>query len=187
MSRKPCFLFGSIKNQITGSKLPSRGNVLSVLFYNMREVKLNLHNSAALVTDEVLIFWKKARIPTQDPSHCIKKCKKLYATYRSLEKHKTRQSVSCRQKEKQFAESLNDLFDIAHANALNIIKIEEDKIFLLMQRRKGRPGSMLGVDKKLYIAELQKSAREEKKLQTKKETGDTVDIGNQGFRNTKII
>jgi len=30
----------------------------------------------------------------------------------------------------KFENNLNDLFDIAHDNALNIIKIHEDKLFL---------------------------------------------------------
>lgn len=62
---------------------------------------------------------------------------------RNLEKYKTRKSESCREKEKKFKETLHDLFDIAHFNASNIIKIQEDKDFLLMQRRPGRPGCML--------------------------------------------
>lgn len=165
MSRKQVFLIGTMKNQITGSKLPSRRDILSVLFYNLHEVRLDLHASAALVIDECLIFWKKARIPTQDRSDCIKKCKKLYETWRALEKHKKRESESCRKNEKTFRESLNDLFDIAHANALDRIKIEEDKTFLLKQREKGRPGSMLGIDMKLTVAEKKKSAREESEAQ----------------------
>ena len=40
-----------------------------------------------------------------------------------------------------------DLFDIAHANALNMMKIEEDKDFLIAQRQKGRPGKMGNMDK----------------------------------------
>lgn len=154
----------------------------------MREVKLNLHDSASLVIDETLIFWKKARIPTQDRSDCIKKCKKLYETLRNLEKHKTRQSESCRQKERQFEEGLNDLFDIAHANALNIITIKEDKEFLLMQRRKGRPGCMLGIDRKLLNAELKKAAREEKEMQRKmKQYSEIRDTGNHRFLNALLI
>ncbi|XP_039315242.1 uncharacterized protein LOC120359881 isoform X1 [Solenopsis invicta] len=168
MSRKPIFLVGSMRKQITGSKLPCQRDVLSVLFYNMREVKLNLHDSASLVIDECLIFWKKARIPTQDRSDCIKKCKKLYENFKKLGKLKTRASISCRQKEKEFEDSLNNLFDIAHANALDIIKINEDKEFLLMQRKNGRPGCMLGIDMKLTTAELKKAAQEEKELQRRR-------------------
>lgn len=55
------FLVGSIFNQIVGSKLPSIKQVLSVLFYNMHVVKLNLHESSKLVIKEVIIFWEKAR------------------------------------------------------------------------------------------------------------------------------
>jgi len=45
---------------------------------------------------------------------------------------------------------LKDLFDVAHQNALEMITIEEDKNFLIFQRKKGRPGAMRGVDKKLF-------------------------------------
>jgi hypothetical protein len=30
-----------------------------------------------------------------------------------------------------FKDNFNDLFDIAHSNALNIIKIHQDKLFLI--------------------------------------------------------
>ncbi|KMQ83815.1 adenylate kinase 9-like protein [Lasius niger] len=43
---------------------------------------------------------------------------------------------------------MEDLFDIAHANALEIIKIEEDRQFLISQRQKGRIGVIRGIDKK---------------------------------------
>lgn len=48
---------------------------------------------------------------------------------------------------------MDDLFDIFHANVLNMIQNEEDKKFLLLQRQKGRPGYMLGTDYKLAIKE----------------------------------
>jgi hypothetical protein len=35
-----------------------------------------------------------------------------------------------------FKDNLNGLFDIAHSNALHIIKIHEDKLFLIKQREK---------------------------------------------------
>lgn len=67
------FFVGAMAYQITGSKLPTLKNSLSVLFYNLPIVKLNLDESAALVVNKCLIFWKKARIPTLDPSNIIKK------------------------------------------------------------------------------------------------------------------
>jgi hypothetical protein len=44
---------------------------------------------------------------------------------------------------------MDDLFEIAHSDALGQMKNEEDKNFLMLQRQKGRPGSMVGVHQKL--------------------------------------
>jgi len=76
MPGQQIYLIGPMNNQITGSKLPSKRDCLSILFYNMHLVNLNLHDSSHLVIDECSIFWKKARIPTHDNSDCIKKLKK---------------------------------------------------------------------------------------------------------------
>lgn len=132
--RTKIYLVGSMKNQILRSKLHSKSDVLNVLFFNMRTVGLNLYDSASLVIDEALIFWKKARIPTQNRSNCITKVKKLYGDLRNLEKSKGRSSSAHKQKENQLNENLCNLFDIAIADALNVIKIAEDKEFLLLQR-----------------------------------------------------
>lgn len=53
-------------------------------------------------------------------------------------------------KEDLFVHSLDNLFDIAHVNALKIMKIKEDKIFLQRQREPGRPGCLIGVDYNLW-------------------------------------
>jgi hypothetical protein len=63
--RKKIFLIGYMNHQITGSKLPSRGDCLKVLFYNMRITKLNLNDSASLVIEICIVFGKKAGTPTQ--------------------------------------------------------------------------------------------------------------------------
>lgn len=63
MPRQKIFIVGVMKNQILGSKLPSKKDVLSVLFFNMRMVKLTLKDSISLVIDECLIFWKKSSNP----------------------------------------------------------------------------------------------------------------------------
>ncbi|XP_050547295.1 uncharacterized protein LOC126908982 [Daktulosphaira vitifoliae] len=41
-----------------------------------------------------------------------------------------------------------NLRESTHANALNLMKIESDKKFLIAQRTKGRSGCMLGIDRK---------------------------------------
>ncbi|KAL4143575.1 hypothetical protein QTP88_005893 [Uroleucon formosanum] len=113
----------------------------------------------SLVIDECLIYWKKARLPTHDPSYCSKKLKKLYDFWRTLEKNKSRNSDLHKQRRQDFINELNDLFDIAHVNAMSIIKINDDKKFLTLQRQRGRPGCMLGLDLKLDALEKRKEAR----------------------------
>ena len=47
--------------------------------------------------------------------------------------------------EKEFCEKIESyIFNIAAADALEIMTIEEDKDFLLLQREKGRPGCSQG-------------------------------------------
>lgn len=111
--REKLFLIGYIKNQITGSKLPSKSDCLKVLFYNMRITKLSINDSATLVIEECIVFWKKARIPTQEFHKCKEKLKK---NSMSLLKNKNKTNQSLKQKEQLFSDSINDLFDIAHQN-----------------------------------------------------------------------
>ncbi|XP_076279088.1 uncharacterized protein LOC143208527 isoform X1 [Lasioglossum baleicum] len=155
------FLLNHFESQIVGAKLPSNGQLLRVLFYNMRKVNLNLRESAALVMKEVEIFWEKARIPIKKTSDSINKVEKLYNKWRTLNKTVNRQNDLQRKREQEFIDSLEDLFDIAHANALEMISVEEDKIFLLQQREKRRIGSMASIDRKLVEKEERQAERKE--------------------------
>jgi len=58
--------------------------------------------------------------------------KRLNEELRNLEKYKNRNSELCGKREHTFEVNLNDLFDIPHASALNIIKINKDKEFLIL-------------------------------------------------------
>lgn len=120
-----------------------------MLFYNLREVKLSLRESAKLVVRECLIFWEKARIPIKVTPHCVEKIMKVYSYWRNLQKNAHRKSETQKENVRKFISDLNNLFDIAHANALEIIKTEEDRKFLLSQREPGRRGCLAGVDMKL--------------------------------------
>lgn len=140
------YLIGNDANQIIGCKLPSNMQVLKVLFYNLRKVKLNVRQSCSLVIKETIVFWEKARIPTRDFPRCVDKLEKMYNEWRTLLKHATRKNENQINKEKQFTDQLEDLVDIAHANAMQMISLEEDKSFLTLQRQNGRPGYLSGVD-----------------------------------------
>ena len=71
-------------HQITGSKLPSNSQVLRSLFYNIRQLKLNIKDAARLTIQEVLIFWEKARVRTKHLKDCIANLKELHEERRKL-------------------------------------------------------------------------------------------------------
>ena len=68
--------------------------------------------------------------------HILAKIEKLHDQYRTLQKSKSRNSDSQRSKEFTFKESLQDLFNIAHLNEMEMIKQNEDKEFLIAQRER---------------------------------------------------
>lgn len=159
-------LVGHVSHQITGSKLPSNKQVLQVLFYNKRFVypKPTITKvSAKLAIQSVMIFWEQARIPTRRTDHCIEQLIKLYEEWEFIQKKvPEKRTGKMKEKEIEFVNKLDDLFDISHADALQLITIEEDREFLKMQRKKGRPGYMAGVDTVLSAREQRSKERLEK-------------------------
>lgn len=165
-AKKSIFLVGEANHQITGAKLPSNRQVLAVLFFNIREVKLTVSESANLVIRECIIFWEKARIPTKSLPNCVKKLVDLYHIWRELQKNSTKSQEIHKRRAEKFQMDLDNLFDIAHVDALERMKIEEDKVFLRKQREPGRPGCLVGVDKKL--AEKEERSRQRKMEEEKR-------------------
>lgn len=153
------YLVGHMSHQITGGKLPSNGQVLRTLFYNTRQVGLSVREAATLTLNEVTLFWEKARIPTQLKKNALVKVEKLHGEWHSLQKGSHRKSKSHEEKELAFKSKLEDLFDIAAADALSLLTNPEDIAFLKLQREKGRPGCMAGVDLKTARIEERRNAR----------------------------
>lgn len=166
-------LIGKTSHQIVGAKLPSNRQVLQLFFYNMRFVNrsklIDTKYLAKLTIDAAKIFWQQARIPIRGDHKCKEQLLKLYADWNTIRKTTPdKRSKNQREFAESFVDSLDDLFDIAIANALNEMKIPEDKKFLEMQRQKGRPGSMSGVDMTLYGQEKRAQERKEKEDARKK-------------------
>ena len=69
-SSKFLFLIRDVKHQITGSKLPSNGQVLAVLFYNIHEVNLTVNESANLTIHEC-IRVSLSDFPKKILPHCL--------------------------------------------------------------------------------------------------------------------
>lgn len=68
-------------------------------FYNVRVVNMTTKESAALVIQEVSIFWQKARIPTRRTDHCIDKLVKFYNEWKHLQKNLSRTAGKEKEKE----------------------------------------------------------------------------------------
>lgn len=163
------WLVGGTLTEITGSKLPSNRQVLARFFHVHLNEKETVQQSATKTARELLQFWAKARIPTQKDYNIIVKIKELHCRWQAIKKNAGRRTESQTRNEDTFCETLDDLFDVAHANALTTIKIDEDRQFLQAQREKGRRGCMGSVDKKLTQLEDRRSRRELQQEQRKQQ------------------
>lgn len=173
-------LIGHVSHRITGAKLPSNKQIFQVFFHNMRFVKLTARESAALAIDAACIFWQQARIPTRRKDKCIEKLLKMYGEWEKLRKHPPEKSDAMRQKHDQFEKDLDNLFDISHANAMEMMRNEEDKEFLQKQRMDGRPGSMVGVDQRLASKEKRSQLRKEQEEKRKSKHLEPTNVQQTG-------
>ncbi|GBO29412.1 hypothetical protein AVEN_209062-1 [Araneus ventricosus] len=73
----------------------------------------------------------------------------VYQVWRDLQKNAKKLQDVFKRRQQEFESNLDNLFDIAHADARQLMKIEEVRMFLQRQREPGRPGHLGGVDKKL--------------------------------------
>ena len=89
---------------------------------------MTVSESTNLVIRECIRFWEKVRIPIKSSP---KKLVDLHHVWQELQKNsKKSQDIHRRRSEKM---DLDNLFDIAHADALERMKIDEDKMFLHRQ------------------------------------------------------
>jgi hypothetical protein len=154
------WLVGGTLDSITGSKLPSNGQVLGRFFKLHQHENKTIQVSAMETAREVFSFWNRARIPTRLECHVINKIKELHSVWQGLKKNASRTTETQKGKEKAFIDTLGDLFDIAHADALTLITIIEDRDFLLAQRDKGRRGTMGPLDTTLARQEARRRERD---------------------------
>jgi len=63
----------------------------------------------------------------QDNQNCQTKLEKFFETWHLLEKNKGHQTTTQKARKNTFILTLDNLFDVAHANALKMMTIAEDK------------------------------------------------------------
>jgi len=117
--------------------LPSNGDVLRLYLHKLKSAR-SKHEAALAVIKEVQLFWEKA--------HAVTQLEELVHKWEGLKKNKARRTPTQVANEQALAHTFNELFDVAHQDALQIVRIEEDRQFLLAQREKGRRGVMAGTD-----------------------------------------
>lgn len=153
-SKDNVYLVGSYVPEILGSKLPSYRQAFGYFLYLHKVQKLTIRDASSGVVKTVSEFWVKAGIPTRSSQHSIQKLETIFYEWKGLQKHKKRTSAAHKAKEDEFVSRLQELFDIAHADALTLISNPEDRAFLLSQREKGRPGVIGPVDKTYMVSKL---------------------------------
>ena len=92
------------------------------------------------------IWTELARIPVKHQQHSIAKLELLFKLWKDLKRLRERKTPTQLEKVNQFSSGLDDLFDIAHADAMKLITLKEDKDFLTAQREPGRRGFRSSVD-----------------------------------------
>ncbi|KAK2719576.1 hypothetical protein QYM36_005147 [Artemia franciscana] len=175
-SRTELYLIASSVSELRGSKLLSLRMALGFFLHLHLELNETIRHSSAAAVTELAKFWRKARIPMRDHQNCQTKLEQAFEEWRLLKKNNARKSSTQQAREAAFVSRLEDLFDIAHADALNTMSIQEDKDFLLAQREKGRRGSMVGVDETLACKEKRVSEREQQTLKRRQQTENIQQI-----------
>jgi len=147
------WLIGGTAENFKASKLPSRREVLQVLLNCHVVEELSLKDSINKTSSLLLQIWDMARIPTKSPYHVIEHVRKLHTEWQGLKKQINRKSVRDLKNQQTFQDSLDYIFDVAHRDAMALIRIEEDRLFREAQREKGSRWTMGGIDRSLALKE----------------------------------
>lgn len=164
-TKSSVWLIGQPEENLPENVLPTSSDVLKTFFFHHNILKKTVPVSLKATTEELMTLWQKARIPTAFQPNIISKIKSLVEDYNLLKKNKSRVSEAQKSREKQFQAKIEQLFDVAHKDADFVIKLQEDKEFLVDQRG-FRKMKMSGVDKKLALRESR--SQERKKMENER-------------------
>ena len=83
---------------IRGTKLPSKGQVLSFFLHFHLNNKKTVRDSATIVVNCVTNFWDQGKIPIIRKDTVVSKVEKLYKHYQSIKRGKSRRSALQKQR-----------------------------------------------------------------------------------------
>ncbi|KAG0727763.1 hypothetical protein GWK47_033974 [Chionoecetes opilio] len=153
------YLIAPLQN-IAGSQIPSEEEVLGLLICRIEVKKKSVREAANDVVKIVIELWLKARIPFQRKDTILAKIEKLHKEFGNVKRNMGR-AGSQAVREEVFKKRTKNLFDVAATNALDVLTNEEDKAFLLTQRKPGRRGQLGSVDTRLAAVEARAAQRRE--------------------------
>lgn len=82
-------------------------------------------------------IWNKAKVPAIDFCHLSVKVRKLHAEHMNFKKNRSGTSGKAVEYRREFQRCLEELFNVAHCDALSLMKSKVDKDFLINQHRPG--------------------------------------------------
>ena len=126
-------------------------------------------------------FWTKSRLPVRQKQHIVQKIKDLYSEQVRLMSSRARSNEKDKANQKRYTQKLSNLSDISHANANQLIKNEEVKLFLKLQQQ-SRMGCIGSVDKKLSEREKRSAQRCERMAKQMESAAATVTASRQSER-----
>lgn len=176
------WLVGKTSATLKQTKLPSKQEVLCLFFHYKSEKNMTVRSSAEQTAIEVMSIWDMVKVPTQLKKHVINKIESLFNEWKNLKKNKEnkkKRSEALKEKEMVWQKNLEGLLDIAHANALNMIRIQDYKDFLLNQRLPGRPGTIGNIDKSLAKKETEKEKKKERLEKMKRKQEEEIKTLNE--------
>ncbi|KAG0726610.1 hypothetical protein GWK47_036181 [Chionoecetes opilio] len=156
----------SPEENITGSRLPSKGQVLRKFYFHHGLEKKNKGGGCEGDRGGSPRDLEEAGLPTSTLRYNKAKLLKLVEAYEGLQKHKKRASETARMKEDIFQGDRDDLFDVAHRDALEKTTNEEDRAFLISQSEDRSTSSMTGLD--TVSARLQEKKRKREEAEVKR-------------------
>src|SRR6218665_1517139 len=157
------YLIGQSKQHFGGRVLPTALEVLKVYFCYHKREGVQQKDAVKSAVKRIRQVWAKTRIPITQERNIVCKIESLLDKYRNLCRSKNHGGSTQQAKKDDFVASCNLLFDIAH-HVMNVIKIEDDKVFLTDQRSE-RKYVVGGVDTELAGKEIEGRLREEDRKQ----------------------
>lgn len=162
------------ESDLSHSKLPLKSDALRLFFHFHKNKKYTIMKSASLTLEIIMHIWDKSQIPMKEKRNSVEILICLHKKWVNLRKEKNRSNLININRRLLFKKELENIFDIAHSQAIDTIKIVEDREFLMAHREESRRGYIGILDKKATARVKRKLERQqifqkrEKKVNIKK-------------------